>query len=188
MSAFRDAFCAHELPNVVASPYFSIFDGEFSNHYLAKPHYVFYPTAHSPGRVDLSKEIAKNYPDEKDINWYEAIQNEEERFVGEAYTTQFLIPLKFELDYHNSDNEIPTFESQEELMDFIEQEEVLYAEVEQLKIPIEKYRWTYRMKNSTLIITGKSTGLVVLKPLIKPYGELEYIQPDTNNKRLYAMK
>jgi hypothetical protein len=188
MSTFRDAFCAHKLPHVLASPYFSIFNGEFSNHYLAKPHYVFYPTANSAGIVDLSKEIAKKYPEEKDINWQEALQNKEERFVGEAYTTQFLIPLKFELDYHNSDDEVPTFESQEELMDFIEQQEVLFAEVEQLKIPIEKFRWTYRMKNSTLIITGKSTGLVVLKPLIKPYGELQYIQPDTNNKRLYAMK
>ncbi|TXD51535.1 MULTISPECIES: hypothetical protein [unclassified Polaribacter] len=188
MKAFKDAFCADELPNVIASPYYSIFNGEFSNHYLAKPHYVFYPTAHSPGKVDLSKEIARKYPQEKDINWYDTLNNEYERFVGEAYTTQFEIPIKFELDYHNSDNEVPTFENQEEIINFIEQQELLFAEVEELNIPIAKYRWTYRMKNSTLIITGKSTGLVVLKPLIKPYGELQYIQPDTNNKRLYALK
>ena len=188
MDTFKDAFCADELPNVVASPYYSIFDGEFTKHYLAKPHYVFYPTAYSPGKVDLSKEIAKKYPEEKDINWLDALNNKEERFVGEAYTTQFNIPLKFELDYHNSDEEVPTFENQEEIMDFIEQQEVLYFEVEQLNIPIEKFRWSYQMKNSTLIIKGKTTGLVVLKPLIKPYGELQHITPDTNNKRLYAMK
>ncbi len=188
MKVFKDAFCADELPNVVASPYYSIFDGDFSKHYLAKPHYVFYPTANSPGKVDLSKEIAKKYPEEKDINWLEALQNDEERFVGEAYTTKFNIPLKFELDYHNSDEEVPTFESQEEIMDFIEQQEVFYYEVEQLNIPIEKFRWTYSMKNSTLTIKGKTTGLVVLKPLVKPYGELQHITPDTNNKRLYAMK
>ena len=188
MDTFKDAFCADELPNVVASPYYSIFNGEFTKHYLAKPHYVFYPTAYSPGKVDLSKEIAKKYPEEKDINWLDALNNKEERFVGEAYTTQFNIPLKFELDYHNSDEEVPTFENQEEIMDFIEQQEVLYFEVEQLNIPIEKFRWSYQMKNSTLIIKGKTTGLVVLKPLIKPYGELQHITPDTNNKRLYAMK
>jgi hypothetical protein len=188
MDTFKDAFCSDELPNVVASPYYSIFDGEFTKHYLAKPHYVFYPTAYSPGKVDLSKEIARNYPEEKDINWLDALNNEEERFVGEAYTTQFTIPLKFELDYHNSDEEAPTFENQEEIMDFIEQQEVLFFEVEQLNIPIEKFRWSYQMKNSTLIIKGKTTGLAVLKPLIKPYGELQHITPDTNNKRLYAMK
>lgn len=188
MNTFKDAFCSDELPNVVASPYYSIFDGEFTKHYLAKPHYVFYPTAYSPGKVDLSKEIAGKYPNEKDINWLDALNNKEERFVGEAYTTQFTIPLKFELDYHNSDDEVPTFENQEEIMDFIEQQEVLYFEVEQLNIPIEKFRWSYQMKNSALIIKGKTTGLVVLKPLIKPYGELQHITPDTNNKRLYAMK
>ncbi|MDD7913904.1 hypothetical protein [Polaribacter ponticola] len=187
MDTFKDAFCADELPNVVASPYYSIFNGEFTKHYLAKPHYIFYPTAYSPGKVDLSKEIAKKYPEEKDINWYDALNNEEERFVGEAYTTQFTIPVKFELDYHNSDDEVPTFEFEEEVMDFIEQQEGLYLEIKKLNIPLEKFRWTWNLKNSKLTIKGKTTGLVVLKPLIKQYGELEHIQPDTNNKRLYAM-
>jgi hypothetical protein len=188
MKTFKDVFCADELPNVIASPFHSLFDGEFTKHYLAKPHYIFYPTAYSPGKVDLSKEIAKKYPEEKDINWLEALNNKDERFIGEAYTTQFTIPLKFELDYHNSDEEVPNFENQDEIIDFIEQQEVLYYEVEQLNIPIEKFRWSYTMHNSTLIIKAITTGLVVLKPLIKPYGELQHITPDTNNKRLYAMK
>lgn len=187
MNTFKDAFCADELPNVIASPYFSIFNGEFTKHYLAKPYYVFYPTANSPGKMDLSKEIAKKYSEEKDIDWFEALNNEEERFVGEAYTTQFTIPVKFELDYHNSDDEIPTFEMQEEVMDFIEQQEELYSKIKTLNIPLEKFRWTWNLKNSKLTIKGKTTGLVVLKPLIKPYGELEHVKPDTNNKRLYAM-
>jgi len=129
--------------------------------------------------------LQKKYPGEKDIDWFEALNNEEERFVGEAYTTQFTIPVKFVLDYHNSDEEVPNFENQEEVMDFIEQE--LYLEIEKLEIPLEKFRWMYVVKNSKLTITGKTTGLVVLKPLIKPYGELQHIAPDTNNKRLYAM-
>ena len=188
MNTFKDAFCADELPNVVASPYYSVFNGEFTKHYLAKPHYVFYPTANSPGKVDLSKELAKKYSDEKDINWLDALNNDEERFVGEAYTTQFTIPVKFELDYHNSDEKAPVFESQEEIMDFIEQQEVLFFEIEKLNISIDKFRWSYSMKNSKLTIVGKTTGLTILKPLIKPYGELKHITPDTNNKRLYAMK
>ena len=185
MNTFKDAFCADELPNVIASPYFSIFDGAFTKHYLAKPHYVFYPTANSPGKTDLSKEIAKKYPEEKDIDWFYALNNTQERFIGEAYTNQFTIPLNFILDYHNSDEEMPSFENQEEVMNFIEQE--LYLEIEKLDIPLDKFRWTYSINNSKLTITGKTTGLIVLKPLIKPYGELEHIAPDTNNKRLYAL-
>lgn len=187
MNTFKDAFCSNELPNVIASSYFSIFDGEFTKHYLAKPFYVFYPTANSPGKVDLSKEIAKTYPKEKDIDWYDALNNEKERYVGDAYTTQFSIPVKFELDYHNSDDEMPTFENQQEIMDFIQLKEGLYTEFVKLNIPLEKFRWTSKVKNSRFTIYGSTTGLIVLKPLIKPYGELEHVKPDTNNKRLYAM-
>ena len=188
MTTIKDAFYADELPNVVASPYYSIFNGTFSKHYLAKAYHVFYPTAQSPGKVDLSKEIARKYPNEKDVDWYEALNNEEERYVGEPYFTQFTIPVKFELDYHNSDEEVPTFTIQEEVMDFIEEKEELFAEIKKLDIPLEKFRWDWKIKNSTLIIKGSTTGLTVLKPLIKPYGDLEHVKPDTKNKRLYAMK
>ncbi|MCL7753162.1 hypothetical protein [Polaribacter sp. Z022] len=188
LKTLKDAFSAQSLPKVIASPYFTIFGGEFSNHYLAQPYYVFYPTANSPGKTDLSKEIAKKYPQEKDIDWFEALHNEEERYVGEAYTEQFSIPIKWEFGYHHTDDEMPTFSSSEEVMDWIEQHEELMVEINQYNIPLEKFRWKWSTKNSTLIIRGRTTGLVVLKPLIKPYGDLKHIEPDTNNKRLYAMK
>ncbi|QNM86231.1 hypothetical protein H9W90_03670 [Polaribacter pectinis] len=188
IKTLKDAFSATELPKVIASPYHTIFGGKFANHYLAKPHYVFYPTANSPGITDLSKEIARKYPEEKDIDWYDALNNEEERYVGEAYTTQFSIPVQWEFDYHNSDDEVPTFTMQEEVMDWIEQNEELMADLEKYNLPLEKFRWNWSVKNSKLIIRGRTTALCVLKPLIKPYGDLKHIEPDTNNKRLYAMK
>lgn len=189
VNTLKSAFITEsKIPQVVASPYYNVFGGEFSNHYLAQPYYVFYPTANSPGKVDLSKEIAKKYPEEKEISWYDALNNERERYVGEPYTIHYTIPVNLELDYHNSDNEIPHFVMQEEIMDFIASEEDLMKEVEKTTIPVEKFRWTYTVKNSQLIIKGKSSALCVLKPLTKPYGELEHVKPDTNNKRLYAMK
>ena len=188
LRTLKDAFSAVKLPNVMASPYHTIFGGKFANHYLAKPYYVFYPTAKSPGKTDLSKEIAKKYPEEKEIDWFNALNNEEERYVGEAYTTQFSIPIKWELDYHNSDDEMPKFTCKEEVMDWIELQEDLMAEFNMYKIPLEKFRWNWSVKNSKLTIRGRTTGLCVLKPLIKPYGDLKHIEPDTNNKRLYAMK
>lgn len=188
LKTLKDAFHAKENPKVVASPYHTIFGGKFSNHYLAQPYYVFYPTANSPGITDLSKEIARKYPEETEIDWFDALNNEEERYVGEAYTTQFTIPIKWEFDYHNTDNEMPKFKIAEEVMDWIEQDEQLLAELNKYKIPVDKFRWNWSVKGSKLVIRGRTTGLCILKPLIKPYGDLKHLEPDTSNKRLYAMK
>jgi len=188
MKTLKDAFVADEVPSVVASPYYDVFGGEFSDHYLAKPYYVFYPSANSPGKVDLSKEITRKYPEEKDIDWYDALNNEKERYVGDAYTEQIIIPVQFEYDYTNSDDSMPTFKIQEEIMDWIEQNDELYATVEKMNIPIEKFRWKSYKEGNKLIIKGRSIALCVLKPLIKPYGDLQHIEPDTENLRLYAMK
>lgn len=188
LKTLKDAFHAKENPKVIASPYHTIFGGKFSNHYLAQPYYVFYPTANSPGITDLSKEIARKYPEETAIDWFDALNNEEERYVGEAYTTQFTIPIKWEFDYHNTDNEMPDFKMAEEVMDWIEQDEILLAELNKYNVPVDKFRWNWSVKGSKLVIRGRTTGLCVLKPLIKPYGDLKHIEPDTSNKRLYAMK
>lgn len=188
MNTLKDAFVGDEVPQVIASPYYNVFGGDFSAHYLAQPYYVFYPTAQSPGKTDLSKEIAKKYPKEKEIDWFEAITNERERYVGEPYYFQFNIPVQWEIDFQNSDTEIPSFESKEALMDWISENEELSLELLKFNIPVEKFRWNWKVKNSKLIIKGKTTVVCVLKPLIKPYGDLKHIEPDTNNKRLYAMK
>ena len=188
LQTLKDAFCNAENPKIIASPYHTIFGGKFSNFHLAKSYYVFYPTAHSPGKMDLSKEIGKKYPKEKDINWYEALNNEEERYVGEAYTTQFSIPLKWEFDYYNSDNKMPKFKTSEDVITWIHQKEELVLELKKNKIPAAKFRWNWSVKGTTLVLYGRTTGVCVLKPLIRPYGDLKHVLPDTNNKRLYAVK
>ncbi|CAL2077861.1 hypothetical protein [Tenacibaculum sp. 190524A02b] len=186
VNTLKSAFITDKVPQLVASPYFTVFGGKFTNHYLAKPYYVFYPTANSPGKVDLSKEIARKYPKEDEIEWFSALTNEKERYIGEPYTTQFNVPIKFEFNYDNSDEEIPSFTMQEEVMDWIANDEDLMKKVNELKIPVDKYRWNWKVKNNTLVIKGLSTVLCVLKPITKPYGDLEHVKPETSNKRLYA--
>ncbi len=187
MKTLKDAFVGEEVPSVVASPYYAVFGGEFSEHYLAKPYYVFFPYSQSPGKTDLSKEIARKYPEEKDIDWYDALNNQKERYVGDAYTHRFSIPVQWEFDYTNSDDEMPKFKLPEEIMDWIEQNEQLSKVISQYNIPLEKFRWRSSVKGNKLIIKGKTTVLCVLKPLIKPYGDLQHVEPDTENLRLYAM-
>ncbi|WP_105004600.1 hypothetical protein [Tenacibaculum sp. SG-28] len=137
IQALQRVFTTENNAEIIASPYFNVFGGEFSAHYLAKPYYVFYPTAKSPGKVDLSKEIAKKYPEEE-FEWYDALNNERERYVGEPYTIQQNIPIVFEIDYHNSDDEIPDFTSSEEIMQWVINDEDMTQKVKSLNIPIEK--------------------------------------------------
>ena len=187
LQGLKNVFSTNLQPNIVATPYYTVFGGEFSKYHLEKPYYGFYPTAHSPGKVDLSKEFAKKYPNEKDIDWLETLYNESERYVGEAYTTQFNFPIKMELDYTDSDNTIPTLKSQEAIMDFIEADENLLNEFRSYQIPIEKFRWKATVKDDTVIIKGITTVLCVLKPIIKPYGDLQHVEPEIDNLRLYTI-
>lgn len=188
MEVLKDAFVSNEVPKVIASPYYNVFGGEFSDHYLAKPYYVFYPTANSPGMVDLSKEIARKYPEEKEVDWYDALNNEQERYVGDPYAYKFNIPVEWEFDYTNSDETIPSFKIPEEIMDWIAEDQQLSKEIAKFNVPLEKFRWRSYVKGNKLVIKGKTTVICVLKPLIKPYGDLQHIEPDVNNLRLYAMK
>ena len=188
LETLKAAFNTAESPIVLASPYHTIFGGKFSKQHLAKPYYIFYPTANSPGKMDLSKEIAKKYPEEKDINWYDALNNEEERYIGEPYITQFAVPLRWEFDYYNSDDEMPYFNTEKDVINWIQQQNELSLAFEKYTISIEKFRWNWYVKGTTLIIKGRTTGLCVLKPLIKPYGDLKHVTPDISNKRLYVMK
>jgi len=188
MQLFKSVFTTNNTPKIVASPFYTIFGKEFSSHYLAKPYYGFYPTAHSPGKVDLSKEFAKRYPKEKDIDWLETLYNDRERYVGEAYTYKFNIPVEWVVDFSNSDVSAPKFNSQEEIMDWISEDENISKEFSNYNIPLEKFRWRSYVKDGTLIIKGKTSVVCILKPIIKPYGDLEHVAPEIDNKRLYTVE
>lgn len=188
LKMIKNVFTADTAPSIIASPYYTVFGTAFSSHYLAKPYYGFYPTANSPGKVDLSKEFAKKYPQEKDIDWLETLYNDAERYVGEAYTYKFNIPVEWEIDFSNSDEGAPTFKMQEEIMDWISEDENLSKEISNYNIPLEKFRWKSSVKGNKLIIKGKTTVVCILKPIIKPYGDLEHVAPEIDNLRLYTIE
>ena len=81
---------------------------------------------------------------------------------------------------------MPKFTTADDVIYWIEQQDELLLELKKYNVSVEKFRWTWTVQGSTLTVRGLTTGLCVLKPLIKPYGDLEHIQPDTSNKRLYA--
>jgi hypothetical protein len=188
VNALKHVFSTNVSPKITTTQYYTLFGGKFSEYYLAKPYYGFYPTANSPGNVDLSKELAKSYPEEKDIDWLETLYNESERYVGEAFTIKFNIPILWEIDFSDSDTELPTLKSQEQIMDWIEADEETSNKFSQYNIPLEKFRWKSYKKGDKLIIKGTTTVLCILKPLIKPYGDLEHVKPEIDNLRLFSVE
>ena len=76
----------------------------------------------------------------------------------------------------------------EEIMDFIAEDENLAREFSAFNIPLEKFRWKSFVKGNKLIIKGKTSVVCVLKPIIKPYGDLEHVEPEIDNLRLYNVE
>lgn len=183
LSGFKQAFSTDVEPTIVASEMVSVFGGEFTSHYLAKPHYVFYPTANSPGRVDLAKEFEKSYP-RTNIDWLSAMNNHEERYQGDIYSYKFNIPVQWEFQYLN-DEMIPNFKNLKELHIWMLDNDEVAADLKQLGIPIEKYRLYETVRGDTLIIKGKVTGVCVLEPVMSNAYPTEYMIPSIDNLRLY---
>jgi hypothetical protein len=183
INEFKRVFTTDVTPSVIASKSVSVFSGQFSEHFLAKPFYGFYPTAKSPGRVDLAKEFSKNYP-ESDIEWLSAMENDSERFQGDIYSYKFNIPVKWEIAYEAGE-EIPGFRTLDEMYTFMKDHDLISKDLEQLDIPIEKFRWFQTVKDDKLVIEGKVTVVCILEPVMSPAYPSEYMNPSIDNIRLY---
>ena len=81
--------------------------------------------------------------------------------------------------------DIPKFRTNDNLLDFISENDKMASELYRLKIPIEKFRWSSKSKNNTLQIKGKVTVVCVLKPKMSLESPREYMKLDINNSKLY---
>ena len=170
---------------VYASTYFNVFGGKYSDHYLAKPYYGYYPTAESQGPAHIAKEFKQDYP-HLNIDWFTALKTRQESAFGKAYSFKFNIPVDWEFTFDSVDD-IPTLEDKDAIMDWIsespEMAEVLYK----LNIPIEKFRWRSSIQGKKLIIKGKTTVLCVLAPILQSNDENEYQNVTVEDRSLYQI-
>lgn len=185
MNAFKQIFTTDIQPIIIVSENVSVFGGEFAPQYLAKPYYGFYPTAQSPGRVDLAKQFAKNYPT-VEIDWLSVMNNSSERFLGDVYSYKFNVPVRWEIDFH-SDDELPSFPTTASLIEWMQGNDEISAELNALGIPVEKFRWYQTVKDETLIIKGKVTVICVLSPVMDHAYPTQYMIPSIDNLRLYEI-
>jgi hypothetical protein len=184
LSQLKHVFSEHANPSIIASPYFNIFGGKYASHYLAKPYYVFYPTAQSKGPLALSQEMAANNQS-KTINWQEALTARQEPALGEVYSYRFNIPVQWEIEFSNA-SEIPNLQTPDAIMDFVAGDQAMAKALFEMKIPLEKYRWTARVNENVLKISGKTTALCVLEPLMNLEDVGNYATLNILDKKLYT--
>ncbi len=184
MKALKTAFSSDVSPNLYASEFFNVFGGKYASHYLAQPFYVFYPTANSPGNLDLSKEIAHKYMSAS-LNWLTALDTREETTSGAVYSYRFNIPVDWEIVFDN-ETELPELNDADAIMDWILDNDEFSLALYELGIPMEKFRWNSSSDGNILKIKGKTTVLTVLMPLMNTYEPAEYTMPDITHPRLYT--
>ncbi len=183
MQILKTVFTNTETPKLYASKLFSVFRTNDATHYLAEVYYGYYPTANSPGKVDLSKEFKKEYP-KIDIDWLDALYKKTEEQIGTPFSYKFNIPISWNIQFSDSE-EHPKFKTKDDLLDFISENEDFAKELFKLKIPIEKFRWTSKSKDKTLYIKGKTTVVCVLKPKMSFEDPKKYMSLDISNSKLY---
>ncbi len=186
LQELKHAFASDKAPKVVATSFFNVFGGKFAGHYLAKPYYVFYPTAESPGPMQLSQEIEAKYPKKTNIDWFTALKTRKESSLGTAYSYKFNIPVNWEFTF-DSLAEVPKFKDKEALIDWIAASPEMAAVLFALQIPIEKYRWRSETRGNKLMIKGKVTVLCVLAPILQDKDTNEYQKVVVDDPFLYQI-
>ena len=84
-----------------------------------------------------------------------------------------------------SGEEIPGFRTLDEMYTFMKDHDLISKDLEQLDIPIEKFRWFQTVKDDKLVIEGKVTVVCILEPVMSPAYPSEYMNPSIDNIRLY---
>ena len=183
----KQAFTNTVSPQLIASPYFNVFGGNFVPHYLAKPYYVSYPTGHSPGPLALSEEMKTTYP-KVTIDWNTALTTRKETTATEIYSYRFNVPVEWEFTFEDV-SEIPSLKTRDDIMDFVSEQDEMAMALYELGIPLEKYRWIIKIseEKKTLLIKGKTTILCVLDPIENSNDAGNYAIPEITNENLYTV-
>ncbi|MBC8755907.1 hypothetical protein H2O64_14610 [Kordia sp. YSTF-M3] len=184
LNILKQTFTANYQPKVFATQHATVFNGQFQKHFLAKAFYGYYPTAQSPGNVDLSKQFIRKYPLE-DIHWLDAIRTKEEEEPGKAFAYKFNIPVRWEIEF-SDDEDVPSLADANEIMDWIDDNQEYKNRITDMGISIEKFRWNAVKVGQKVIIKGKTTAVCVLKPMMQRNNPLSYVRTEFDNQRYYT--
>jgi hypothetical protein len=185
LSLLQKVFSNSKTPQVLASPYFNVFGGKYAAHYIARPYYVFYPTAHSPGPLALAQEMRTSYPNKK-IDWFTALKTREETTIGTPYSYRFNIPVTWQFEFETV-SDIPSLEAKNDIKAFIQEDPAIMEAMAALEIPIDTFRWQTKVRGNILTIHGKTTVLSVLEPVMNEQDSGAYLFPEATNRAIYTI-
>lgn len=170
LEAFKHAIGGFDgqLPKVTASKQFIQYK-EDDQQRMVKKHlkswYGFYKTGYRPGHIRLSRQFKKRYPDAQ-INWRSALERTRPLLHGEAYHYTMNVPLDWKV-FFNGHTEMPELKKDQDILDFVMEQEDLMEVIGKLEIPAEKFRWKVKrvidVERPYIKLIGKTSIVCILK-------------------------
>ena len=183
-----------ETPIVRSSKYFMSYMSWEGNTYKYHTAYyqTSYPTAYRPANIILANELSANYPEDA-AYFRDALSRKTPRYPGDSYHNFFNIPVNWIVTFPTVE-ERPLLETKEEELCFLYEQEELLEVVATHQIPVDKFRWQFKMIDHTfddgttepaILIKGKSSVLCVLQAITKT-GTAEPFIPELANDQFYT--
>ncbi len=174
VQAFSDGI---NCPELNANEYFEYYlaseDTKRSiTKYDAQYWMIGFKMGYQPNDNVLSRKLKNKYPN-TDVNWQEALQNEQAYKQGDVFHYTFDVPVKWVIPFENKED-VPLLKTQKESLNWVKTNEKILKDLEKLEIPPDQFNWWARniyiknedgTKSPALWIKGYCTMLCVLELL-----------------------
>jgi hypothetical protein len=161
--------------DIYASPYFVIFrevEGREAPVRLNLSYWpYFFRSGYRPSETEISRQLAMQYPDAA-VPWKEALQSENPDPDQVVFHNEFKVPVVWTVLYPDK-NSRPDIGTDEQKMDWINNQSPLMQKIEDLEIPLEKYHWTvnkilFRHPDGRIQPAIKAIGLCTVLCVLGP--------------------
>ena len=205
MHAMADVFSGgNSKPKVTASKLFEFYTSVKGNkavrecqRYYADAQFISYKMGYRPEDQVVVNLLNQKYPNSK-IDFKDAVNREQARFVGDTYHYTFDIPVKWVIKYKDSVS-YPNLSTKKLQKEWINEQKEITDILKKIDIPPDKFNWWFRdvyvsnedgTKSPAVWLKGYCTILCVLKPLVEKSNTANLLNtpfvPDVKDKLYYC--
>ncbi len=131
-----------QLPDIYTSPHFVVFkevaNGPAPKRIKASYWPYIFKRGYRPSAALISSELSKQHPD-VEIDWDQAISSSTEE--ESVYNNSFHLPVSWTVIYPSKASR-PSVTTEAEKMAWVQAQEELVSQLEEMGIPLDKYTWT----------------------------------------------
>lgn len=166
------------VPDIYTSPHFVVFKESNDGAYVRRVNSTYWPyifkRGYRPGDQQIANDMSKQFP-EADVNWEAAIKvtnpNNEDEFQN-----SFHIPVSWTVVYPTKDSR-PSVGTEEEKLQWVQSQESLMEQIEELNIPIDKFHWTvnkikHKTKEGEAVPAIKAIGMATILCVLESEDEV----------------